>query len=439
MTEQHLILFDASGFAFRAYYAFSPRYRPSDGMPTGAILGFMSILWRSIGAAQADKPTHGAAVFDAKGTTFRKQIFPKYKANRPIARREELDIQFPYLRHAADAMGLTPVECNGFEADDVIATLADRAIKAGMRVTIVSSDKDFAQMVEDGRIEIVDPVQKVRKLAADVREKFHVDPPLVQHVQALAGDAIDGIPGIPGVGIQKAATLVRRFGTVSDVLKNADKAPWPSVRVALKRHGKDALTYLKLTTLRRDAPVEIELDDLALQPAVRSHLVDMLRILEAGDRMESIFTQDYHTVRVVPHIDNPYEWWEEELKAPGQTIPDIPQCGFYQRRLAPAPAPFVPAKIWRVPQTDPVTEELTGNDLLQCMVGYKPRDPVAEWTRLSMNPISRKDYGYERADAEHAKAYRPNDPKASPEKTINILEHKAPRNPKPLPKRRKKS
>jgi len=433
MREDHLILFDASGFAFRSYYAFSPRYRSSDGLPVGAILGFMSIIWRSIGAAQADKPTHGAAVFDAPGPTFRKQIFPKYKSNRPIARREELDVQFPYMRHAADAMGMPPVECNGFEADDVMATLAKKAVAVGMRVTIVSSDKDMAQIVEDGKVEIVDPVQKCRKLAADVRKKFHVDPPLVQHVQALAGDAIDGIPGIPGCGIEKAAILIRRFGSVANVLKNADKAPWPAVRVALKRHGKDALKYLELTTLRRDAPVEIELDALALQPVIRSHLVDMLHILEADDRMASIFDQDHQLVRVVAHIENPFAWWEEELKASGQVIPDVPQCGFYQRKIVHG-GPWVPAKIWRVPQTDPVTEELTGNDLLQCMVGDKPKDPFEEWTRLSMDPITRAAYGYGRADADHAKKFRKDDPKSEPSKPINILEHKAPRNPKPLPK-----
>lgn len=435
MTDQHLILLDASGFGFRSYYAFPARYRSSDGLPTGATLGFISMLWRTLGAAQADKPTHGAAIFDAPGGNFRHKIYPAYKANRPAARREELDAQFPYMKHAAETLGIKPVECAGFEADDVIATLATQAVAAGMRVTIVSSDKDYGQLVEDGSTEIVDPMKKCRCLAEDVRKKFGVDPKYVPHVQALAGDAVDGIPGIKGCGLERAGALIRRYKSVSGVLKHIDDIEWPQVRVALRRNGDDAKTFLKLTTLRRDVRLGVKPEDLALEPVMKSHLVDLLKVLEASARIDEIFMLDRQLVRVVPHVESPYQWWEEELRASGQPIPDEPQCGFYRRRLVRG-GPLVAAKIWRVPEVDPITSELTGNDLLRCEVDGKARDPNIEWSRLFSNPITRKDFGYEEADAAHAKAYRPNDPKSQPNKPINLLEHSAPRNPNFKPKRR---
>lgn len=426
--SEHLLLIDSSGFAFRAYYAFPPRYRESDGQPTGAVEGFMSMLWRLLGAAQADPPTMGAAVFDSPGKNFRHKIFPRYKANRPASRGMEVESQWAMMRHAAETLGLTPLEHPGFEADDVIATMAARAHAAGIRCTIVSSDKDFGQLVIDNHIEIVDPMKRVRKLEADVRKKFGVPPHLVPHVQALSGDTIDGIPGIPGLGQARAAALVRRFGSVDGVLKNVKECRWPQVRKSLRDHGKKAKTYLRLTTLRRDVPITPEWESLRLQPIMRDHLKKIVDVLGASARMDAIFNLDPQMMRVVDAAENPFQWWEDELIAPGQKIPDVPQCGFYERKLIAGGA-FVPAKIWREPETD-MAGEPTGREVLRCVVGGKPRDPNAEWTRLSMRPIRREAYKYEVADAEHAKAFRPNDPKADPTKPIDLLKAPIPRNPR---------
>ena len=388
---EHLLLMDASGFAFRAFHSQNPRYRESDGEPTGAIEVFMGLTWRMLGAAQADPPTMGAAVFDAPGKNFRHALFPAYKANRDPSRRVELDKQFPIMRAAAEVLGLTSVECSGFEADDVIATLAHRARRAGIRTTIVSSDKDFSQCVDDGKIEIVDPLAKKRALTADVIAKFGVPPAQVPDVQALAGDIIDGIPGIPGCGLKTAAALVRRFGGLEQVLKHADECRFPQVRAQLKRRADEARLYLKLTTLRRNVPIKIKFEDLRLKPVVRSHLIEILRALEAEGRAESIFGLDPQMLRAVDKVKSPLEWWREELAAPGQRLPDLPQCGFYMRRLIKGGA-FVPARIWRDPEYDLVTDTPTGREILRCELGTRAVDPMAEWVRLSAQPISEAEY-----------------------------------------------
>lgn len=430
MTQPHLLLVDASAIAFRAFYSWSPAYRESDGMPIGAILGFMGMTWRMLGAAAADKPTHGAAVFDAPGLNFRHKLFPAYKANRDPARRVELDPQMPYMRHAAQALGLTPVEKTGFEADDLIATLAHKAAKAGWRTTIVSSDKDFGQLVRDGEIEIVDPMAKRRLLEADIEKKFGVRPSLVPDVQALAGDAVDGIPGIKGCGGQRAAALVRRFGSLEKVLENTKGIHWPGVRYALKKSypiaDMDARTgaewtrlFLRLTTLRRTVPLEVKLPELALHPILKSSLDDMLKSLGATNRMQSLFGLDVQSARTVEKASDPLEWWREELLAPGQKIPDEPQCGFYQRRLVFG-GPLVAARIWREPETD-LEGKLTGREFLRCQLGERLVDPRVEWDRLCRYPIKEGDFHFEIADADHAKRYRPNHPKANPRKPVDIL------------------
>ena len=393
MAEEVLLLMDASGFAFRAFAGSNPRYRESDGEPTGAIEVFMGLTWRMLGAAQADPPTMGVAVFDSPGKNFRHALFPAYKANRDPSRRVELDKQFPIMRAAAEVLGLTPIECSGFEADDVIATLAHRARRAGIRTTIVSSDKDMGQLVDDGKIEIVDPMAKKRALTAEVVAKFGVPPEQVPDVQALAGDAIDGIPGVPGCGLKTAAALIRRWGSLEKMLKNWDDCGYPRTRAYLKNPKNRDLVrlYLQLTTLRRNVPIKVKFEDLRLKPVVRSHLIEILRALEAEGRAESIFGLDPQLLRVVDKVKASLEWWREELAAPGQRLPDLPQCGFYMRRIVKGGA-FVPARIWRDPEYDLVTDIPTGREILRCELGTKAVDPMAEWVRLSAQPISEVEY-----------------------------------------------
>lgn len=407
----HLLLIDASGIAFRAFATSDPVHRASDGEPIGATLRFAEITWRMLGAAEADKPTHGAAVFDIPGPNFRHKIYPAYKSNRDPARRLILDGQMPYMKHMAETMGLFPIEAEGFEADDVIATLAVMADAAGMRVTIASSDKDFGQLVVDGRREIVDPMQKRRVMAADVEKKFGVPPRLVAAFQAFAGDPVDCYPGIRGCGAKRAAELLRAYGSIAGIFKNVKRIPYPSLRHELSKPDaeKRVRQFLRLSKLCQDVPTDPDiLAKMLLGPVLKSHLQAILKAIEAPPwAMQSVFGIERSHVRLVETPERPLGWWKKELKFPGQPLGDVPQAGFYQRRLVAGAVP-VAARIWLEP------DAVTGLSHLRCEVGGQPRDPFSEWSRLSQQPITEQRYKFMIADADHAKKWRPGDPKATP-------------------------
>lgn len=438
--SSHLLLVDASGFAYRSYATANPVYRPSDGQPVGATLRFLELLWRLLGAARDDQPTHGAAVFDPSGKTYRHSLFQAYKSRRPEARALEIKAQFPFMKHGSEALGLTSIEIDGWEADDVLATLADRAAKAGMRTTIVSSDKDMAQLVVDGITEIYDPLsvrdngyRGRRILAADIEKKFGVPPHQMADLQALAGDTVDDIPGVTGIGMKTAAGLIRRFGSLDAVLKNVDDCRQASLRHELRKPKTQKLARLclKLTTLRRDVEVPVTLESMILHPIMHSHIKEILHALEAPHYAEAIFALDPQLARVVEPVEDPEAWYREELKFPNQPVPQLPQAGFYKRVLVKG-GPYVAARIWRAPHIDLETNEPSGMEVLHCEVGGRARDPFAEWVRLSMTPIKRGDYNYEIKDAEHARMFRPGDPKANPRKRPDLLKSPAPHNPKPI-------
>lgn len=442
--SRHLLLVDASGFAHRAFHAGNPTYRSSDGLPTWAITGFLAMLWRLLGAAQHDQPTHAAAIFDAPGKTFRHDLFPAYKSNRP-ARDEELKAQMPFLRHAAETMGMAPLELAGYEADDLIATIASRAAALDMRVTIVSSDKDFEQCVGP-LVEIVNPTAHMRITEAEVRRgKFGVAPAQVPDVQALAGDDVDNIPGIDGIGLKSATRMVSSFGSIEGcvaAVRERDKAYFiqPGQRNQLKQ--PDALErlqlYRTLATLRRDVPIAVSFDDLALKPIMREHVDKMLKVLEASGRFEAIFATTPQMQRVVEKrsIFDIYDWWEEELKVPGQVVPDLPQCGYYERRINPKGV-FVPACIWREEELDPITGEETGQQILRCQLGNTPMDPVLEWSRLCKHPITKEKYEFEMADRAWVARHAPDDPKNKPGNPVDFYNLKPPTFTQPDSKKRK--
>lgn len=389
----HLLLLDSSGFAHRAYHAMPVQRRESDGMPVHAIQGFIGLVWRLMNRAEADPFQYAAAVFDAPGPNFRHKLSPAYKAGR--ARWNDLDEQLPLLREVARSMGIEPIECAGWEADDVIATLAARAKKEGIRTTVVAVDKDMLQLIEDGVIEVVDPVQRVRILEADVAKKFGVEPRQMIDLQALAGDSVDNIPGVPGLGLKTAAGLIRRFGSLKELMKAVDdkhETMAARVRSSLKKERKNIPIYRKLATLRTDVPWPGSIiSDLKPKPVREVHLRDMLRAVGIESAYGRLFGERAQLVRVVPRIENPFEWWEEELAAKGQNIPEVPQCGYYERRLAHGTNP-VAARIWREPELDFLTHLPNGQDLLMCEVNGKRRDAYNEWGFLCMRPVSQKRF-----------------------------------------------
>ena len=228
----HLHLIDGSAFIFRAYHALPPLTRRSDGLPVGAVLGFCNMLFKQVEEAKGDNaPTHVAAIFDHKGKTFRNDIYDKYKANRPPA-PEDLVPQFPLTRDATRAFNIACVEVEGFEADDIIATLSCRARDAGGRVTIISSDKDMMQLVGGG-VEMLDVMKNKRIDRDGVFEKFGVGPERVVDVQALAGDSVDNVPGAPGIYQEKIRLHQRKT-------RLKDRAAWvEDANTGARGHAND--------------------------------------------------------------------------------------------------------------------------------------------------------------------------------------------------------
>jgi len=275
----HLHLIDGSGFIFRAYHALPPLTRKSDGLPVGAVAGFCNMLYKFVEDQKgADAPTHVAVIFDAKGKTFRNQIYDKYKANRPPA-PEDLVPQFPLTRDAARAFNLAHLELEGFEADDIIATLAVRARDAGARVTIISSDKDLMQLVGGG-VEMLDAMKNKRIGIEEVEAKFGVAPDRVIDVQSLAGDSVDNVPGAPGIGIKTAALLIREYGDLDTLLARAGEIKQPKRRETLLNFADQIRVSRQLVTLKTDTPLDVSFDDFEVQDPVAEDLLGFLALME---------------------------------------------------------------------------------------------------------------------------------------------------------------
>ena len=274
----HLHLIDGSAFIFRAYHALPPLTRKSDGLPVGAVAGFCNLIWNEIGGRGADAPTHVAVIFDYNGKSFRNDLYPLYKANRPPA-PEDLVPQFPLTREATRAFNLACEEMEGFEADDIIATLARQAREAGGRVTIISSDKDLMQLVGGG-VEMLDPMKSKRIDREGVIEKFGVPPERVVDVQALAGDSVDNVPGAPGIGLKTAAQLIQEYGDLETLLAQAGAIKQPKRREVLTEMADQIRLSRRLVTLDDRVPLAFTLDDLAVRDPDPAALFDFLGRME---------------------------------------------------------------------------------------------------------------------------------------------------------------
>lgn len=255
-SAPRLYLIDASGYIFRAYHALPALTRASDGLPVGALAGYCNMLFKFLEEMKgADRPTHLVAVFDRSERTFRNEMFAGYKAQRPPA-PEDLVPQFALIRDATRAFNVPCVELEGFEADDIIATYARAAARDGARVRIVSSDKDLMQLVEEGRIELFDPMKNKPINEAQVLEKFGVAPDKVIEVQALMGDSVDNVPGCPGIGQKTAAELIGIYGSIETLLARLDEIKQPKRREALVQHAEAIRLSKVLVTLKDDVELE---------------------------------------------------------------------------------------------------------------------------------------------------------------------------------------
>ncbi len=278
----HFYLIDGSGYIFRAYYALPPLSRKSDGLPTGAVSGFCSMLFKLLEDARSDdskhKPTHFAVIFDSARKNFRNDIYSEYKANRTEA-PDDLAPQFEYIRKAVKAFNLPSIELLNYEADDLIATYAKQITEAGAKVTVISSDKDLMQLVSN-KVRLFDPMKSRVIGEKEVIEKFGVKPDQVIDVQSLAGDSSDNVPGVPGIGIKTAAELINKYKNLDKLLSKASEIPQNKRRETLLANKDKALLSKRLVTLKDDVPVKNDPSEFLIKDVNKDKLYEFLREME---------------------------------------------------------------------------------------------------------------------------------------------------------------
>ena len=275
----HLHLIDGSAFIFRAYHALPPLTRKSDGLPIGAVSGFCNMLQRYVETNTGpDAPTHVAVIFDKGSHTFRNDLYDQYKANRDEM-PQDLRPQMPLTREATRAFNIACEEMVGYEADDIIATLAVQARDAGGRVTIISSDKDLMQLVGGG-VEMYDAMKNRRIDRDGVYEKFGVFPERVVDIQALAGDSVDNVPGAPGIGVKTAALLINEYGDLDTLLERAGEIKQPKRRESLMTNVDQIRLSRQLVQLDCATPLAFSLDDLEVRDPDPEVLLGFLSDME---------------------------------------------------------------------------------------------------------------------------------------------------------------
>ncbi len=277
----HLYLIDGSGYLFRAYHALPPLTRKVDGLPTNAVSGYCNMLWKLLADLRGgDAPSHLAVIFDAGEKTFRNDFYPEYKAHRPPP-PEDLVPQFPLVRDATRAFGVSCIEMKGYEADDIIATYARMTREAGARCTIVSSDKDLMQLICEG-VELLDTMKNKRIGDAEVMENFGVHPRKVIQVQALAGDSVDNVPGVRGIGIKTAAELINTYGDIETLISRAHEIKQHKRRETIIENAENARISLRLVTLDDQVPLKEPITDFAVHEPNPQELIAFLKAMEFG-------------------------------------------------------------------------------------------------------------------------------------------------------------
>jgi DNA polymerase I len=283
----HVFLVDGSGYIFRAYHALPPINRKSDGLQLNAVFGFCNMLWKLLRDMKAEeKPTHLAVVFDKSEKTFRTAMYPDYKAHRPDP-PDDLRPQFKYVREAVQAFDLPCLEQDGFEADDLIATYVREACEAGATATIVSSDKDLMQLVNDCVV-MFDTMKDKKIGRAEVIEKFGVPPDKVIEVQSLIGDSTDNVPGVPGIGVKTAAQLIGEYGDLETLLQRASEIKQEKRRQALIEHAEAARMSKKLVTLDDHVTLDVPIGDLAVHEPDYKRLIAFLKAMEFNSLMRRV-------------------------------------------------------------------------------------------------------------------------------------------------------
>jgi DNA polymerase-1 len=323
----HLILVDGSAFIFRAFHALPPLTRKSDGLPVGAVAGFCNMIWKLLQEGPTpepgDEPTHFAVIFDYSAKTFRNEIYGDYKAHRPDP-PSDLIPQFGLIRQASRAFNLATIEQEGWEADDIIATYAVQAHKAGASVAIVSSDKDLMQIVRPG-IVMVDTMRNQVIDREAVKEKFGVYPEKMIDLQALCGDSTDNVPGVPGIGPKTAAQLLEEYGDLETLLARASEIRQPKRRENLIAFAEQARISRKLVELCCQVPLDVPLEDLAVEPVEARGAVGFCKAMEFNALTKRVADKIGAVADEFEAVELTIEGWPPEGGAPAHG-PDMRQA-----------------------------------------------------------------------------------------------------------------
>jgi DNA polymerase-1 len=294
-NRPRLYLIDGSSYIFRAFYAIG-HLSNSKGLPTNAIYGFTQMLLKVL---KDHRPDYFVVVLDSKAPTFRSQVYQEYKANRP-AMPEGLAPQIPYIKKIMEAYRIAALEMEGYEADDVIGTIAKK-LESEADVVIITGDKDILQLVSD-RVEVYDTMKEKRFGVDEVIQRFGVPPDQVVEVMGLAGDAIDNIPGVPGIGEKTATELIKAFGSIENLLAHLDQVPKKKLRENLQCYGEQARLSRQLATIHTDVPIQYQMKDFSFSPPDLKSLREIFKELEFNKLLkelpeEKVFGQsDYRLI-----------------------------------------------------------------------------------------------------------------------------------------------
>jgi DNA polymerase-1 len=279
-----LFLIDGSSYLFRAFYAIG-HLSNSKGLPTNAIFGFTQMLLKVL---KEHRPDYLGVIFDSKAPTFRSEVYKEYKANRP-AMPEGLTPQIPYIKKIIEGYRISLLEMGGYEADDLIGTVA-KGLESEADVVIITGDKDILQLVSD-RIQIYDTMKEKRFGIKEVLQRFGVSPEQVVEVMGLAGDAVDNIPGVPGIGEKTAIRLIKTYGSIENLLTHVEEIPQKKLKENLKAHGDLARLSRQLAMIHTEVPVHYELKDFSLSPPDLKSLKELFRELEFNKLLKELFEE----------------------------------------------------------------------------------------------------------------------------------------------------
>ena len=326
--NDHLFLVDGSSYIFRAYHALPPLTRKKDGLPVGALAGFCNMLWKLLcdarNTAVGVVPTHFAVIFDYSSETFRKKIYPDYKANRP-APPEDLIPQFSLIRQATRAFNLPCIEKEGYEADDIIATYSALASQPGAETTIISSDKDLMQLVTN-QVHMYDSMKDRPIGIAEVIEKWGVPPEKMIDLQSLTGDSTDNVPGVPGIGPKTAAQLIDQFGSLDSLLAHAQEIKQQKRRENIIAFADQARLARELVTLKDDVPLQTGLDDLLLEPTDGPRLISFLKAMEFNSLTRRVAEATNCDAALIEPVNLEVEWGKKAHGPDLDTGSDIAQA-----------------------------------------------------------------------------------------------------------------